>query len=64
MASVNRITLKDVNGSEYDDCELSVYDCHEYITISLSNERGDAVSCDITKSDFKRISDFINKLQK
>ena len=64
MASVNRITLKDVNGNKNDDCELSVYDCYEYITISFLNERGDAVSCDITKSDFKKVSDFINKLQK
>ena len=64
MASANRITLKDVNGNKNDDCELSVYDCYEYITISFLNECGDAVSCDITKSDFKKVSDFINKLQK
>ena len=63
MASVNRITLKDVNGSENDDCELSVCDCHGHITISFSNSRGDTVPCDIAKSDFKRLSAFINKLQ-
>lgn len=58
------ITLKDLSGHSLNDCDFNVFVVDNNVTISLVNNGGEAIGCDITKDDFIRFADYINSVRK
>lgn len=58
------ITLKDLSEHSLNDCDFNVFVVDNNVTISLVNNSGEAIACDITKDDFIRFADYINSVRK